>query len=182
MVNQCKLVKGVLYSRKIKHNETEMMVSVMENAELNSLLNTYFEAYQGTTRIMADLVAWPLSQNKLSFEQFLILRRIATSDEVTLNDIALQRQVTRSAISRQVKALLAQHYVFQVPDPRDRRRLYLHLTAGGQRVELLVNEAITEHFDLWVKRLGASQIGEALTMMEKFSDQVLQLTPQDKAQ
>ncbi|YAB14067.1 MarR family transcriptional regulator [Lactiplantibacillus plantarum] len=103
----------------------------MNSDELSKLLNDYFEAYQNTTKIMMDLVAWPLSQNKLSFEQFLILRRIATTDEVTLNDIAIQRQVTRSAISRQVKSLLMQHYVFQVPDPRDRRRLYLHLTERG---------------------------------------------------
>lgn len=91
----------------------------MKNVDLSKLLNSYFEAYQDATKNMADLVAWPLSQNKLSFEQFLILRRITDSDQVTLNDIAVQRQVTRSAISRQVKALLTQHYVFQVPDPQD---------------------------------------------------------------
>ena len=110
------------------------MVIAMNSDELSKLLNDYFEAYQNTTKIMMDLVAWPLSQNKLSFEQFLILRRIATTDEVTLNDIAIQRQVTRSAISRQVKSLLMQHYVFQVPDPSDRRRLYLHLTERVQQV------------------------------------------------
>ncbi|MFC6294454.1 MarR family winged helix-turn-helix transcriptional regulator [Lactiplantibacillus daoliensis] len=152
-----------------------MMVSAMTNADLSKLLNNYFEAYQNTTKIMADLVAWPLTQNKLSFEQFLILRRIATTDAVTLNDIALQRQVTRSAISRQIKALLAQHYVFQVPDPQDRRRLYLHLTEAGQRVEVLVSSAITAHFDKWVDKLGESQINEALTMMETISNQVMQL-------
>ncbi|BDZ30195.1 MarR family winged helix-turn-helix transcriptional regulator [Lactiplantibacillus brownii] len=151
----------------------------MTNADLSKLLNNYFEAYQNTTKIMADLVAWPLSQNKLSFEQFLILRRIATTDAVTLNDIAVQRQVTRSAISRQIKALLAQHYVFQVPDPQDRRRLYLHLTEAGQRVEVVVNSAITDHFDKWVDRLGESQINEALKMMETISDQVMKLGQTD---
>ncbi|WP_455386473.1 hypothetical protein [Lactiplantibacillus pentosus] len=55
----------------------------MNNDELSKLLNDYFEAYQNTTKIMMDLVAWPLSQNKLSFEQFLILRRIATTEDVT---------------------------------------------------------------------------------------------------
>ncbi|WP_318766980.1 MarR family winged helix-turn-helix transcriptional regulator [Lactiplantibacillus carotarum] len=144
----------------------------MENVELSKLLNKYFEAYQNTTKIMMDLVAWPLSQNKLSFEQFLILRRIATTEQVTLNDIAVQRQVTRSAISRQVKALLTQHYVFQVPDPQDRRRLYLHLTERGQQVEVLVNQAITKHFDRWVNQLGADNVGQVFKMMDGFSQQV----------
>lgn len=151
------------------------MVMFMDNVELGKLLNSYFEAYQNTTKIMTDLVAWPLSQNKLSFEQFLILRRIATTEQVTLNDIAVQRQVTRSAISRQVKALLAVHYVFQVPDPQDRRRLYLHLTERGQQVEVLVNQAITKHFDQWVHQLGAPQIDHVLQMMDTFSHQVIQL-------
>lgn len=151
------------------------MVITMKSTELSKLLNNYFEAYQSTTKIMMDLVAWPLSQNKLSFEQFLILRRIATTEQVTLNDIAVQRQVTRSAISRQVKALLTQHYVFQVPDPQDRRRLYLHLTERGQQVEALVNQAITKHFDSWVNQLGADQIEQILQMMADFSQQVAQL-------
>jgi DNA-binding MarR family transcriptional regulator len=147
----------------------------MKNVDLSKLLNSYFEAYQDATKNMADLVAWPLSQNKLSFEQFLILRRITDSDQVTLNDIAVQRQVTRSAISRQVKALLTQHYVFQVPDPQDRRRLYLHLTERGQQVENVVNQAITKHFDTWVNQLGAEQIDQVLKMMEGFCQQVAQL-------
>lgn len=167
----CKIVKGVIYSSK----SNEVMVIAMNNDELSKLLNDYFEAYQNTTKIMMDLVAWPLSQNKLSFEQFLILRRIATTEDVTLNDIAIQRQVTRSAISRQVKSLLMQHYVFQVPDPRDRRRLYLHLTERGQQVERVVDQAITQHFDHWVNQLGAPQIDQVLQMMETFSQQVTDL-------
>ena len=167
----CKIVKGVIYSNK----SNEVMVIAMNSDELSKLLNDYFEAYQNTTKIMMDLVAWPLSQNKLSFEQFLILRRIATTDEVTLNDIAIQRQVTRSAISRQVKSLLMQHYVFQVPDPRDRRRLYLHLTERGQQVERIVDQAITQHFDHWVNQLGAPQIDQVLKMMGTFSQQVTDL-------
>lgn len=167
----CKIVKGVIYSNK----SNEVMVIAMNNDELSKLLNDYFEAYQNTTKIMMDLVAWPLSQNKLSFERFLILRRIATTEDVTLNDIAIQRQVTRSAISRQVKSLLMQHYVFQVPDPRDRRRLYLHLTERGQQVERVVDQAITQHFDHWVNQLGAPQIDQVLQMMETFSQQVTDL-------
>lgn len=147
----------------------------MNNVDLGKLLNSYFEAYQNTTKIMTDLVAWPLSQNKLSFEQFLILRRIATGDQVTLNDIAVQRQVTRSAISRQVKALLTAHYVFQVPDPRDRRRLYLHLTERGQQIEVVINQAIAKHFDLWVSQLGAGKLDQVFKTMDTFSQQVTNL-------
>jgi len=151
------------------------MVIVMNNVELNKLLNDYFEAYQNTTKIMMDLVAQPLSQNKLSFEQFLILRRIAMTEQVTLNDIATQRQVTRSAISRQVKALLMQHYIFQVPDPQDRRRLYLHMTEHGQQIEQSVDQAITQHFNYWVSQLGAPKIDQVLKIMATFSHQVTQL-------
>ncbi|AVK62033.1 MarR family transcriptional regulator [Lactobacillus sp. CBA3605] len=147
----------------------------MNNAELDKLLNTYFDAYQKTLATMTDLVAWPLSQNQLSFEQFLILRRIATVNQVTLNDIARQRQVTRSAISRQIKSLLALHYVFQEPDQQDRRRLYLHLTEQGQRIESLIDRAITQHFDMWVKKLGDTQIAAVLGQVITLNQQVEQL-------
>lgn len=134
---------------------------------------------------MISLVAWPLSQHKLSFEQYLILRRIATSDEVTLNDIAVERQVTRSAISRQVKALLSQHYVFQVPDPQDRRRLYLHLTERGQRVETLVDQAISRQFEIWMTEIGTPQLEQLISTLSDFSERVGQLGhdgPQSAAQ
>ncbi|MFC6181134.1 MarR family winged helix-turn-helix transcriptional regulator [Lactiplantibacillus daowaiensis] len=146
-----------------------------QQADLGNLLNSYFEAYQSTTKLMADLVAWPLSQNNLSFEQFLILRRIAMADQVTLNDIASQRQVTRSAISRQIKALLSQEYIFQVPDPQDRRRLYLHLTASGERIEQLVDQAISEHFDAWVQQLGTSKVNQAIELLQTISSKVDQV-------
>jgi len=165
----------MLYSWKVN----KVMVIVMNNVELNKLLNDYFEAYQNTTKIMMDLVAQPLSQNKLSFEQFLILRRIAMTDQVTLNDIATQRQVTRSAISRQVKALLMQHYIFQVPDPQDRRRLYLHMTEHGQQIERSVDQAITQHFGYWVSQLGAPKIDQVLKIMATFSHQVTRLGTSD---
>jgi len=152
-----------------------MVMAMTNEPDLTELLNNYFDAYQDTTKLMTDLVAWPLSQNNLSFEQFLILRRLATADQVTLNDIAVQRKVTRSAISRQIKALLSQHYVFQVPDPTDRRRLYLHLTATGQQVERQVNQAITTHFDAWVQKLGIPQINHVLELMQTVTQQVVQL-------
>jgi len=154
---------------------------MQDQAKLSQLLDLYFEAYQQVTKIMTGLVTWPLTQHKLSLEQFLILRRLTFDKPVTLNDNANQRQVTRSAISRQIKALLAQNYISQEPDPEDRRRLYLHLTSKGAQTEKLVDQAITAHFGAWVQELGTSQVEEMIAQFQLIDQRINQLQTQTDA-
>ena len=78
-----------------------------------SLLDAFIDVYMSSLKYLDEFVSEPAKEFHLSFEQYLILREITRNHDVTLMDIASKRQVTRSAISRQIKVLLKQGYLRQ---------------------------------------------------------------------
>jgi len=90
-----------------------------------------------------------------------------------LMDIAEQRGVTRSAISRQIKVLLKHKYVYQKADPLDRRRLFLHLTKSGKAVEEEINENVALRFSGWVNIFGEDKASEILDFIEEFDNRIV---------
>ncbi len=112
----------------------------------DDLLNRAISLYMSTLKSLDSFISEPAAKYYLSFEQYLILHDIATQKKIMLMDIAEQRQVTRSAISRQIKVLLNHKYVYQRADPNDRRRLFLHLTKEGKRVEAEISQDVTDRF------------------------------------
>nr|MWN21540.1 MarR family transcriptional regulator [Leuconostoc lactis] len=62
----------------------------------------------------------PMREYGLSFEQWLIMASIARSETpLTLTEIAAERDVTKGAVGRQLKPMLALDFVIQTPDEKD---------------------------------------------------------------
>ncbi|GEO66462.1 MarR family winged helix-turn-helix transcriptional regulator [Levilactobacillus spicheri] len=134
-----------------------------------SLLDAFIDVYMSSLKYLDEFVSEPAKEFHLSFEQYLILREIARHDQVTLMDIASQRQVTRSAVSRQIKVLLRQGYLRQQPDENDRRRLYLIATPAGTEAERVIRQRISRRFQGWVDVYGETRAHELLNFIRDFS-------------
>lgn len=134
-----------------------------------SLLDAFIDVYMSSLKYLDEFVSEPAKEFHLSFEQYLILREITRNHNVTLMDIASKRQVTRSAISRQIKVLLKQGYLRQQPDENDRRRLYLIATDAGKRAERVIRQRINQRFQGWVDVYGNERAHEILTFIQDFS-------------
>ncbi|HIW71697.1 MAG TPA: MarR family transcriptional regulator [Candidatus Levilactobacillus faecigallinarum] len=133
------------------------------------LLDAFIDVYMNSLKYLDEFVSEPAKAFHLSFEQYLILQEITRHQNVTLMDIASQRQVTRSAISRQIKVLLRQGYLRQTPDENDRRRLYLLATPAGVEAERLIRQRITRRFQGWVDVYGEERAREILRFIRDFS-------------
>lgn len=133
-----------------------------------SLLDAFIDVYMSSLKYLDEFVSEPAKEFHLSFEQYLILREITRNHDVTLMDIASKRQVTRSAISRQIKVLLKQGYLRQQPDENDRRRLYLIATDAGKRAERVIRQRINQRFQGWVDVYGNERAHEILTFIQDF--------------
>ncbi|KRM54890.1 MarR family winged helix-turn-helix transcriptional regulator [Secundilactobacillus malefermentans] len=138
--------------------------------EKENLLDSFIEAYMKSIKYLDEFISQPASDYHLSFEQYLILHDIARRPDLTLVDIAANRHVTRSAISRQIKVLLNQEYIVQVPDESDRRRLYLHLTESGTNVEQIVSEKNKQRFQGWIDYYGEDRAKDILGFIRDFSE------------
>ncbi|WP_125544348.1 MarR family winged helix-turn-helix transcriptional regulator [Levilactobacillus lindianensis] len=134
-----------------------------------SLLDAFIDVYMNSIKYLGEFVSEPAKEFHLSFEQYLILRDITQNTNVTLMDIASKRQVTRSAISRQIKVLLKQGYLQQRPDENDRRRLYLLATPAGTRAERVIRQRINSRFQGWVDLYGDDRVHEVLDFIREFS-------------
>lgn len=136
----------------------------------NALLNEAIEVYLSSLKYLDNFVSEPAKKYGLSFEQYLILHTIATSDQVSLMDIANDRHVTRSAISRQIKVLLNHNYISQEPAKSDRRRLYLRLTPEGKEVEQQVTDVVANRFDNWINYYGEDRAHDIIDFIRDFAD------------
>lgn len=137
------------------------------------LVAKYINAYLSTIKYLNEMVAVPAAQYDLSFEQYLIMQGIAQHDGLTLTDIVAKRQVTRTAVSRQIRMLLRKQYIWQESDVTDRRRMLLHLTKRGQEVERELTDRIECRFDSWLISLGEERATEILKYMIKFDEKAL---------
>ena len=133
------------------------------------LLDAFIDVYMSSLKYLDEFVSEPAKEFHLSFEQYLILREVTRHADVTLMDIAHQRQVTRSAVSRQIKVLLRQGYLRQQPDENDRRRLYLIATPAGQEAERVIRQRISRRFQSWVDVYGEHRAHELLNFIRDFS-------------
>ena len=138
------------------------------------LLDAFIDVYMSSLKYLDEFISEPAQAFHLSFEQYLILREITQNDQVTLMDIASKRQVTRSAISRQIKVLLKAGYLQQQPDENDRRRLYLLVTPTGAKAERAIRQRINQRFQGWLDVYGDQRAHEIRDFIRDFS-QVTQM-------
>ncbi|MCW4397609.1 MarR family transcriptional regulator [Lentilactobacillus parabuchneri] len=151
------------------------MVKAMSKSNAD-LLKEAIDVYLSSLKYLDNFVSEPATKYGLSFEQYLILHTIAEQDNVSLMDVASERRVTRSAISRQIKVLLQHDYIYQKPAESDRRRLYLHLTPTGKETEKKVNDLITARFDRWISRYGDEKVKAILQFIRVFAAEEMQNT------
>jgi DNA-binding MarR family transcriptional regulator len=68
----------------------------------------------------------------LSGAQLFVLRRLADAGPLSVNELAGRTFTHQSSVSTVVSRLEARRFVRQCPDPRDRRKRILTLTAPGR--------------------------------------------------
>ena len=138
------------------------------------LLDQAIDLYLTGLKGLGSFVSEPSAAFFLSFEQYLILHNIVHHPGVKLMDIAKDRAVTRSAVSRQLKVLLTNHYVIQKKDPVDRRRQSLVATSEGIRVEKQITQRIKKRFSNWLTIFGMKRGGQLLDLLSEFNQQIVQ--------
>lgn len=140
----------------------------------DDLLNQAINIYLSALKRLEHVVSQPAAQYSLSFEQYLILQEIVAHPGTKLMDIAARRQVTRSAVSRQLRVLIKHDYVLQEQDQEDRRKVSLVATSAGCRVAHAIESRINQRFAKWVQIYGEDRGRKLLQLLDEFNNQVIQ--------
>lgn len=139
-----------------------------------ALYDAYIKMYWQTIKNIDDLIAVPMKQDGLSFEQFLVMRDLLDGDALSVTEIARMRGVTTAAVSRQLKSLLQRRLLTQVQDPNDRRKQYLHLTPLGKEIATRLSPVVSDRFFGWVETIGRDDANEFLRLMQKIGDSLIE--------
>ncbi|HAT54185.1 MAG TPA: MarR family transcriptional regulator [Lactobacillus sp.] len=139
----------------------------MANEEL---LNESIDVYIHFLKYLDEFVSRPAAEYQISFEQYLILHDVSREKNLTLMEIAARRNVTRSAVSRQIRALLNKDLIKQVADSQDRRRMNLSLTPKGVQAESQISERVTHRFSVWINEFGEEQAKQVLGFIREFGN------------
>ena len=142
--------------------------------ETDELLNQAIDIYMSSLKGLEHFVSQPAARYALSFEQYLILQEVVKSPGIKLMDIAAKRQVTRSAVSRQLRVLIKNDYIKQEPDQADRRKVSLVATPAGRAVAQKIEQRISDRFAKWVAVFGEERGRQLLQLWDEFNHQIIQ--------
>ena len=142
--------------------------------ETDELLNQAIDIYMSSLKGLEHFVSQPAARYALSFEQYLILQEVVKSPGIKLMDIAAKRQVTRSAVSRQLRVLIKNDYIKQEPDQADRRKVSLVATPAGRAVAQKIKQRISDRFAKWVAVFGEERGRQLLQLWDEFNHRIIQ--------
>lgn len=139
-----------------------------------TMLADFIRVYMSSLKHMETMLSQPMREYGLSFEQWLIMAAIARSETpLTLTEIAAERDVTKGAVGRQLKPMLALDFVVQTPDENDRRRILLSLTPEGQRIEAELTKRVRARGKAWIEAFGLEESRDLLKDIHRFDELIM---------
>lgn len=106
---------------------------------------------------------------KLTGPQRLALRLIGHSPGVAPSELADLLHVDRGTLTGILSRLVAKRMVSRRPDPADGRRVTLHLTPEGERLNRATAGTVEAHVRRVLQTLSPAQVGAARWVLEALS-------------
>lgn len=155
----CKCLKADAMKKKAKYSDAELFEKVLTGM-------SWLESH------LREIIQTMVSDADISYEQFLILYYLDHSSDhkITVKELAADRHVSSSAISRKLTYLINNDLIKLQIDSYDRRYRYLTLTPKGEEVAHLiekVNEARLKEFLDEFGRIRTSELTDELRMVTK---------------
>ncbi len=113
----------------------------------------------------------------VSLSQCHVLMELAKTDNISLNQLAQQLSVDKSAASRTVETLVAKEFVRRSIPREDRRTTMLGLTKTGTQVCRQINDGNDEYYD---KALQAIPAGDLPVFLRSFEALVSRMSKMNR--
>ncbi|MCT3284658.1 MarR family transcriptional regulator [Lactiplantibacillus pentosus] len=121
---------------------------------------------------LREIIQTMVKDADISFEQFLILYYLdhSTDHRITVKELAADRHVSSSAISRKLTYLINNDLIVLNIDPYDRRYRYLTLTEKGEKMARTIEKVNEERLGNFLDEFGrirTSELTDELRMVSK---------------
>lgn len=109
-------------------------------------------------------------EDDLTVEQSMVLRYIGRHDKVTSTEISEVFCIGKSAVTSLTNRLVEKKYVQRIPDPDDRRIVYLSLTEQGHHMREKLNENMVQMLSSFLCHFSQEEAEVFLKIYEKLAD------------
>ena len=146
-------------TKKAKYDDAELFEKVLVGM-------SWLESH------LREIIQTMVTDADVSFEQFLILYYLdhSTDHRITVKELAADRHVSSSAISRKLTYLINNDLIVLNIDPYDRRYRYLTLTAKGGKLARVIEKVNEERLGKFLDEFGrirTSELTDELRMVSK---------------
>ncbi|WP_280948586.1 MarR family winged helix-turn-helix transcriptional regulator [Lactiplantibacillus plantarum] len=146
-------------TKKAKYDDAELFEKVLVGM-------SWLESH------LREIIQTMVTDADVSFEQFLILYYLdhSTDHRITVKELAADRHVSSSAISRKLTYLINNDLIVLNIDPYDRRYRYLTLTTKGEKLARVIEKVNEERLGKFLDEFGrirTSELTDELRMVSK---------------
>ena len=128
------------------------------------------ELLTATSRRVERAVSAALAEDGGTLDGYRVLRCLAAEPGATMGRLVARLQLPGPTATRVVDGLVDAALVHRLPDPEDRRRVVVHLSAAG-RVRLARWEALVEAREVAVaSSLGADRVHALRQVLQELAD------------
>ena len=117
----------------------------------------------------------------LRFPQVWVLSGIGLREPATAREVTQAMSADEAQVSREIKSLIAGGYVRRWPDPKDRRRKILELTAKGRRGFRVGSSISQSRQAQLLEGFDAAEIETLYALLERIQANARTLEPLGKA-
>jgi DNA-binding MarR family transcriptional regulator len=108
-----------------------------------------------------------IAKRALTHSQFFVLIAIHSQGSCSMRELAAKMHVTMPTMSGIVDRLAQAKYVMRVENPKDRREVFVKLTAEGQTVIAKFQEAVSRRWADVLQALNADEVKTMNSIVEK---------------
>lgn len=117
-------------------------------------------------------LAQVLAHEDCTVERWRVLALLAAGDRHPMTELAEFTQLPAASLTRLIDGMVADNLVHRKADPRDRRRVLVHLTRRGQALQRRVSDRIAAEHDAIFGDLDVPALAAAV---ESLADAVSRL-------
>ena len=139
---------------------------VLKRTESNDKVAMLHQLLKLTNRLMAPFSTHLAHRYKISLNEFRLLMTIGALGKTASHELAELTGVNVMSVSRAVATLQRHGRIEVVPDPRNRRRKWLSLTAEGERLYAIMrpqSEKVADYLFSELQPAEVEQLGTILT-------------------
>ncbi|OYD57763.1 MarR family transcriptional regulator [Fictibacillus aquaticus] len=140
----------------------------MDIVRLQSVMQRFDTASFTVNKKFASLIREQI-QDELTMDQLNMMRYIQNFSPCTTTELADAFCVNKSAITAIVTRMTEKNYIKRVRDRKDRRIVYLTLTAEGKKVFDWAEEKVFQIVGPYLQQFDEKEIETFLSLYEKLS-------------